>query len=338
VSDLPISTIIPTYNRAPLLSRAISSALLQLNEDDELIVIDDGSTDDTERLVARYGDRVRYVKTPNRGAGAARNRGIREARNPLVAFLDSDDEWMPGKIKLQRAFMGERPDILFSFANQAFRRRDGRERRFSMQTWPGVNQSWEEIFGPGWLFSSILPLPKGVDDFLFYDGNIYLPMLTGIYVNANTIMVRRKDAGDALHFAENTKTYEDWECFGRLAGAGNCAYLDCEMAWQNMHYGSRLTDFGGFERSEARVTIIERVWGSDEKFLKAHSEFYQKVLYKERISKVVGLIKRGQTIDARKEINKLAKCPLPHRILAGLPGWVAKPVVKVLHSLRHGFK
>ena len=97
MSSEPISVIIPTYNRAHLVSRAIESALSQLSSDDELIVIDDGSTDGTSAVVSRYEDRLRYVCTENRGPGAARNRGLAEARNPIVSFLDSDDEWLPNK-------------------------------------------------------------------------------------------------------------------------------------------------------------------------------------------------------------------------------------------------
>ena len=90
-----ISTIIPTYNRAQLITRAINSVLPQMEPEDELIVVDDGSTDNTREIVAKYGDRVKYIKTKNGGCGAARNRGVQEATGPLVAFLDSDDEWMP---------------------------------------------------------------------------------------------------------------------------------------------------------------------------------------------------------------------------------------------------
>ncbi len=335
MSEMTISTIIPAYNRAPLISRAIASALLQLNHDDELIVIDDGSTDDTERVVARFGNRVRYIKTKNKGAGAARNHGIREAHKPLIAFLDSDDEWMPGKISLQRAYMNKRPDILFSFAHQAFRKKDGMEKRFSMQTWPGVDQSWEEIFGKGQYYSSIRSLPDGIDDFVVYSGSIYLQMLTGMYVSANTIMVRRKEAGDALHFAEDTKTYEDWECFGRLAGAGKCAYMDREMAWQHTHFGPRLTDASSLDSVTARMRIMQRVWGEDDLFLKNNKQLYLNVLNEQRFFKIGCLILNGKTKFATDEISQLPNCSLPYRIFAALPGCIAKPLARMLRNIRH---
>jgi glycosyltransferase involved in cell wall biosynthesis len=337
VQKTSISVIIPTYNRANLLSRAISSALIQLEEYDELIVIDDGSNDGTKALVSRYGDRIRYIKTENRGAGAARNWGIKEARKSLVAFLDSDDEWMPYKLQIQRAFMDANPDILFSFSNFAFRRRDGNEVRFSLKTWPGVQERWEEMFGDAKLVSSLFTLPKGVHDFKYYVGDIYLPLLTGCYVAANTLVVRRKEAGTALHFAEDTKTYEDWECAGRLAGAGRCAYLDCETAWQNTHFGPRLTDFGGFERSEARVVILERVWGGDKEFIRKHGNLYQTVLDAERLSKISGLIASGRTEEARNEIKLAPNCSLSRRLLSSLPGPIVKPIVGIFGKFKRKF-
>jgi glycosyltransferase involved in cell wall biosynthesis len=100
-----VSVIIPTRNRAPLVRRAVQSALAAARRGDEIIVVDDGSTDETARSLDAYVDRIRYVRSAQVGPGAARNLGIREARSDLVAFLDSDDEWMPDKLALQRALM-----------------------------------------------------------------------------------------------------------------------------------------------------------------------------------------------------------------------------------------
>ena len=89
------SVVIPTYNRAELLRQALESVFAQPNFDGEIIVIDDGSTDGTLALTDAYGDRIRVFQQRNRGPGAARNRGIQEARGRYVAFLDSDDLWFP---------------------------------------------------------------------------------------------------------------------------------------------------------------------------------------------------------------------------------------------------
>jgi glycosyltransferase involved in cell wall biosynthesis len=101
-NSLNISALIPTYNRRVQVLRAIQSVLAQTLPVDEIIVVDDGSTDGTaEAIRAHYGQAVRVVGQENAGVSAARNRAIREARGNWLAFLDSDDEWLPSKIQRQ---------------------------------------------------------------------------------------------------------------------------------------------------------------------------------------------------------------------------------------------
>lgn len=95
------SVVIPTYNRAELLQRAIDSALKQTFPAHEIIVVDDGSTDNTTEVVKEYGEQVRYIWQENAGVSSARNRGIEESEGNVIAFLDSDDDWKPEKLKLQ---------------------------------------------------------------------------------------------------------------------------------------------------------------------------------------------------------------------------------------------
>lgn len=95
-----VSVVIPTYNRADTVARAIRSVLTQTFEDWELVVVDDDSADDTEKVVASFGDsRIHYIRHEhNRGQSAAQNTGIQSSRGTYVAFLDSDDEWLPEKL------------------------------------------------------------------------------------------------------------------------------------------------------------------------------------------------------------------------------------------------
>jgi glycosyltransferase involved in cell wall biosynthesis len=95
---LQISVVIPTYNRGNLIRRAIQSVLNQTRLPDEVIVVDDGSSDDTREQVASFGGAVRYVHQTNAGASHARNRGVHEVQSEWVAFLDSDDIWLEGHI------------------------------------------------------------------------------------------------------------------------------------------------------------------------------------------------------------------------------------------------
>ena len=99
-----VSVIIPTYNRAEIIEEAVDSVLAQDYKDFELIVVDDGSTDNTSEVLATYGDDIRVLYQENKGVSAARNRGISEAAGKLIAFLDSDDLWMPQKLTTQVEF------------------------------------------------------------------------------------------------------------------------------------------------------------------------------------------------------------------------------------------
>ena len=104
-----VSVVIPAYNVAPYIAETLNSVFAQTFTDFEVIVVDDGSADseELERTLGPYLDRVRYVRQENRGAGAARNRGIREARGEFVAFLDSDDLWGPEYLEEQVRFLRE---------------------------------------------------------------------------------------------------------------------------------------------------------------------------------------------------------------------------------------
>lgn len=104
-SDGPpkVSVLVPTYNRAHLLDRCLNSILFQTYQNFEIIVVDDGSTDNTKEIINRFKDQsIRYFRhKQNRGEGAARNTGLKEARGDYIAFLDSDDEWLPEKLEKQ---------------------------------------------------------------------------------------------------------------------------------------------------------------------------------------------------------------------------------------------
>ncbi|MGE4086193.1 MAG: glycosyltransferase [Vicinamibacterales bacterium] len=105
-----VSVIIPTYNRAATVTRAVRSALDQAVPDVEVLVVDDGSTDDTAARLAGIDHRVRVLRQPgNEGAAAARNRGLRAARGQAIAFLDSDDVWLPDKLARQLAVLDGAP-------------------------------------------------------------------------------------------------------------------------------------------------------------------------------------------------------------------------------------
>jgi hypothetical protein len=119
-----VSVIMPAFNSAAYIDAAIDSVLNQTVSDLELLVIDDGSSDETAALVARRrgtDPRIRLLRQPNAGPGAARNAGFREARGPFFAFLDSDDEWAPTFVQRQLAILAARPEVDVVFGNAWYR-------------------------------------------------------------------------------------------------------------------------------------------------------------------------------------------------------------------------
>jgi glycosyltransferase involved in cell wall biosynthesis len=111
-----ITVIIPTYNRSSFLSKSIESVLNQSIKVDEIIVVDDGSTDNTKVLLKELP--VKYIYQENLGVSSARNRGIKESKNQWICFLDSDDIWDKDKLKEQIAFHQNNPNILFSYTDE----------------------------------------------------------------------------------------------------------------------------------------------------------------------------------------------------------------------------
>jgi len=113
-----VSVIIPTYNCGAFVREAVESVLGQSHRDLEVVVVDDGSTDDTPVVLARIEDpRVTVIRSPHRGLSAARNEGLDRARGEYIAFLDADDRWLPSKLDRQVALMDAEPEVCLTFTN-----------------------------------------------------------------------------------------------------------------------------------------------------------------------------------------------------------------------------
>lgn len=327
-----VSVIIPTYNRARLLERALLSVLAALIPGDEVIVVDDGSTDDTAHVVAQViaqnEGRVRYLCTANGGAGRARNRGIQEARSPLVSFLDSDDEWAPDRLSLGRALLAARPDVLFCFSDFGLRHEGVPDRLGGLAGWHRDSRPWNEILGvEGVPYSQLVSPPEGRTDFQVYIGDLYPRLLETSFVPVQTLLVRRDRAGPALRFPEDIPTYEDWEFVARIARVGPGAYLDCATAWQWGHSGPRLTDAGALTQATTRITMIDRLWASDPEYLLHNRQRVGRVLQDLNLIRAKELLKRGRGAEAREALRHAGRVPLAHRSLAMLPGLVARELV-----------
>jgi glycosyltransferase involved in cell wall biosynthesis len=194
-----ISAIVPAYNRSATVARAMESILSQRLEDLEVILVDDGSTDATAALVEGLGDpRVRILAHgENRGAAAARNSGIRAARGEFLAFLDSDDEWLPGKLELQLRRLEESPAHI------------------------------------GWSCTGLyLVFPNGEEilvDRAPRDPVRYLHGTCGLGPGS-TLMVRRSCVDRVGLLDERFPRLEDWDWLLRLANSCGMAYLPQPLA------------------------------------------------------------------------------------------------------------
>jgi glycosyltransferase involved in cell wall biosynthesis len=324
VTGLTVSVVIPTYNRAQLLARALRSVLPECQPGDEVIVVDDGSSDDTEAVVRAFGPPVRYLAGVHRGAGAARNMGIRAASGDLVAFLDDDDEWMPGKLAWQRTILQQFPDVLFLFSDFGSKRDWSNEvSHHVLSTWrrePGYEKRrWEAILGPGVASASIAGMPSSAPPFTLHVGRLYEALIHGWYVCMITLIARRTEAGDALRFPEDLPTFENEEFFARLAQRGVAAYMDCETAWQHRHSGGRLSNDDVATRADTAVKIIKRVWGTDEEYLRLHRDEFEAAIDSHRAQKVRYLLGRGRRQEAIQELDRMSHRPLSYSLLAHLP-------------------
>jgi len=181
-----VSVIIPTFNRAMKTARAVASVLYQTCTDYELIVVDDGSQDNTEEVLRQFGRRLRYIALPyNRGVSAARNRGIRESEAQWIAFLDSDDYWLPRKLEVQTAFFRTHPEAAIS------------------QT--------QEV----WIRNGRYANPKRRHRKL--SGDVFAPSLRLCLVSPSAVMLRRSLMEEVGLFDENLPVCEDYDLWLRIA-------------------------------------------------------------------------------------------------------------------------
>jgi glycosyltransferase involved in cell wall biosynthesis len=114
-----ISVVIPCFNAAPFLAAALRSALDQTLQPDEIVVIDDGSTDDSAAIAEGVGAPIRVVRTAHRGISAARNAGVEASSGQLIAFLDADDLWTPHSLETRWTFWAQRPELDYVFGSIA---------------------------------------------------------------------------------------------------------------------------------------------------------------------------------------------------------------------------
>ncbi|MDS0284546.1 glycosyltransferase family 2 protein [Haloarcula onubensis] len=227
-----VSVVVPAYERADVVGRAIDSALAQTVADIEVLVVDDGSEDDTEAVVGEYADdRVRYLAhDTNRGVSAARNTGVAAATGEYVAFLDSDDEWLPRKLERQLAVLDGRGDGwvgAYCDVATAGLSRLGRLAGVVSET----------------LFRSGAPREGGRE---LAESLLAMRVFMG---PGSTLLVERRVLDRTGGFDEGLSIYEDWDLVLRVLAEGKLAYVDEALA---------LTHFTGDAPAEAYVANDRR--------------------------------------------------------------------------------
>ena len=224
-----VSVVIPTFNRTRTIRNAVESVLAQSFSDIEVIVVDDGSTDDTLKVVDAIEDpRLRILKLEsNMGASEARNRGIEAARAPWVAFQDSDDLWRPAKLARQMALL-EAPgtDYVAAYCGMDIMEADGKMRYIP-------NPALQNRAG------DILP------DLVFYS-----------FVSTQTLVVRRDVLAWLGGFDQDLRALEDWELMLRIADGNSIGLVDAALVEQHFSENSITND--SVRRVHALARIVEK--------------------------------------------------------------------------------
>lgn len=231
-----VSIVLPTYNRAYSILKSIESVLQQTYQYWELLVIDDGSTDNTREIVAAIvasDARVHYYRQPsNKGVAAARNEGIRQAKYEYIAFQDSDDIWKENKLEKQMKLFEDKPEIGMVYCS-----------------YEGVKADGTKVMIPD--------LSVGVHNL---QGWMYSSLLVGNVIGGPTAVVR-KDCLEECRiqgqfFDENLTCLEDWELFLRIARKFELGFVAEPLLIADIHDGGVSSRVGGY--FHAKCVMIAR--------------------------------------------------------------------------------
>jgi glycosyltransferase involved in cell wall biosynthesis len=216
---MKVTVIIRTYNRAYIVADAIESALNQTYNDYEVLVVDDGSTDNTPEVVQRFQDsRLRYIRHErNRGVGAACNTGVAQAQGELIAFLDSDDLWKPEKLARQVACMLRHQEVDAVFSD------------IEIMEDTGTVPSLIALMGS---FSKLLAKDRKQEEYVFSARQLYLCLLEEVPIKPTVLLVKREIFQKVGPFDLTALGCEDWEFLLRLARVACFGYVDAPLGIQ----------------------------------------------------------------------------------------------------------
>lgn len=233
-ANLPlVSAVIPAYNSARYVGRAIRSVLQQSYPNLECIVVDDGSTDDTSAVIASFGRSVRHIRQANAGASAARNAGIRAAAGRYIAFLDSDDYWLSTKIELQVPLLASDSRIVLVASGFEWIRAD-------------ADPQWIDPSAPG-------VKPERLE---IYDGLEHL--ILDPYLGTPTVVVDAETARRVGGFDTSLEVGEDVDFYFRLCAGRRYAILRQSLVRCQLRHGSLTTSARGYACGLQVLDRLER--------------------------------------------------------------------------------
>ena len=202
-----ISTIIPTYNCQKYIRDAVDSVLSQTYPVHEVIVVDDGSTDGTEEVLADYAGRIRYFRQSNSGPPVARNTGLANATGDFIALLDSDDLWVPNKIQRQMEYLESHPTC-------------------------GLVYSDMKTFDDGGIIEESVKVSRNL---MMPSGHIFPQMFAETLFQTSSVLVRRSCVDAVGGFDESLRMGDDYELFLRLAHRFELGYVDEPLVLYRQH-------------------------------------------------------------------------------------------------------
>ena len=224
-NNIKVSIIIPTYNRGWTIKEAVDSVLAQDFIDFELIVVDDGSTDNTSEILHSYREDITVLRQNNKGVSAARNRGLSEASGRFIAFLDSDDLWLPQKLSRQVDFFNSNPDALIC------------------QT--------EEI----WIRNNVRVNPKKRHK--KPSGMIFEPSLALCLVSPSAVMIRRSLFEKIGGFDETLPACEDYDLWLRISCRHPVFLIDTPLIIKRGGHSDQLSASSGLDKF--RIKAIKKI-------------------------------------------------------------------------------
>lgn len=256
-----VSLIIPVYNRRQMVLEAVRSALEQTAPAREILIVDDGSTDDSAAAVAKtYGKEVSLLRQPRRGVSAARNRGIAQARQPWLAFLDSDDLWRPDKLEKQLAALQRESHFDVCHTDELWLRR-GRK----------VNQKKKHLKKGGDLFAYSLPFCR---------------------ISPSAILLHRRVLDKVGTFDESLLVAEDYDLWLRLTAHFPVLHLaEALTIKRGGHPGQLSKEAWGLDRF--RLIALEKMAAAKDLSTEQRRQVLEEIVSKYRIL-ALGANKRGQ--------------------------------------------